>query len=99
MANGLRGEVALSILAGDYRLRPSFERLIAAEAETGSLIGLLDRASAGDIRLGEMSALLWHCLDAGRPDRTVFEQALLETGISAFLPAYRAVLLSIFKGC
>lgn len=98
VANPLRGEVALELGGRALRLRPSFARLVAAEAETGSLLVLLERVAAGDVRLGEMAALLWHCLDSDVMPRAEFEAAVLEAGVSACLAPYRALLLSIFKG-
>ncbi len=96
--NGLRGEIGLQLGAQAFRLRPSFARLVAAEAETGSLLGLLNRASEGDIRLGDVTALLWHCLADSGIERAVFEQAVLDAGLADCLAAYRGLLLTVFKG-
>ena len=67
-ANPLRGECALAVAGVNYVLRPSFENLVLAEAELGSLFALVERAAGGALTLTEMTALLWHCLPAeGRP--------------------------------
>ena len=96
--NPLRGEVALLLGGRTLRLRPTFSRVVAAEAETGSLLALLERVSAGDVRLGEVVALVWHCLEDGELERGALEVAVLEAGVSVCLAPYRALLLSIFKG-
>jgi hypothetical protein len=96
VANGLRGEVGLPLPGGVRVLRPSFGALVAAEAEVGSLFGLLERAGQGDIRLGEMAALFWHCLAEPGVDRAAFQAELLRAGPAALLPAYRALLTAVF---
>jgi hypothetical protein len=95
-ANPLRGETELML--GDRRvvLRPSFAALVAAEAEVGSLFALLARAGAGDIRLAEMAALLWHCALEPACTREAFGDALLAAGPSAALPAFRTLLTAAF---
>lgn len=95
-ANPVRGEVELRLPGATLLLRPTFAALVAAEADVGSLFGLLERAGAGDIRLGEMGALLWHCLAERGGERGAFEALLLAAGPSALLPAYRGLLAAIF---
>lgn len=96
-ANPLRGETLLTLGARTVRLRPSFAALVAAEAEVGSLFALLARAGAGDVRLSEMAALLWHCAVEPACTRAQFGEALLAAGPAAALPAYRAVLAAAFE--
>lgn len=97
-ANPVRGEVPLVLDGVEFRLRPSFSALIAAEGEVGSLFRLLERAGAGDVRLAEIGALFWHCL-CGRPcDRAGFEARVLAAGPVAMLQPYRALLAAIFGG-
>src|SRR3546814_15908205 len=67
-ANPGRGEAMLRVAGEQYLLRPSFTALVAAEEEVGSLFALVERAAAGELRLAEMAALLWHVIDA-RPER------------------------------
>jgi hypothetical protein len=89
--------VALSVGGRERVLRPTFAALVAAEGEVGSLFALLERAAAGEVRLSEMGALFWHCLD--RPDgeaRPAFEAELLEAGPARLLPRFRALLAAVF---
>jgi hypothetical protein len=96
-ANPLRGEVALRLGDEVLRLRPSFERLVAAEGETGSLVALLERAADGDARLEAIEALFWHCQE-GVADRARFRALLPEAGLERLLPAYRSLLSAVFRG-
>jgi hypothetical protein len=96
-ANRLRGEMLLALPSGPVRLRPSFGALVAAEAELGSLFALLARAGAGDIRLAEMAALLWHCAIEPGCTREDFGEALLAAGTATVLPAFRAMLAAAFE--
>lgn len=96
-ANPLRGETALELGGEALRLRPSFERLVAAEGEAGSLVALLEQAAAGDVRLEAIEALFWHCQD-GIADRARFRALLPGAGLERLLPAYRALLAAVFRG-
>jgi hypothetical protein len=95
----VRGEVPLRLPSAERILRPTFAALVAAETEVGSLLGLLDRAGAGDLRLGDMGPLLWHSLmpDDGVPDRGAFEDELLQIGLAGLVGAYRQLLAAIFR--
>ncbi len=97
-ANPERGEVALTLSSGPVVLRPSFEALVAAEAEIGSLQLALERAAAGDIRVADMAALFWACLADRQHDRPAFEAELVALGIAAAVPAYRRLLMRVFEG-
>ncbi|MEM9310495.1 MAG: gene transfer agent family protein [Pseudomonadota bacterium] len=98
-ANSLRGEASFSIAGTDHVLRPSFENLVAAEEELGSLFALVERASAGSITLNEISALLWHCLPAAdRPNRETVGEAVLATGLVKAIVPVRAVLAQVLQG-
>lgn len=98
-ANPLRGECALSVAGARYVLRPSFEHLVLAEAELGSLFALVERAAAGALTLAEMTALLWHCLPAdARPERAAVGEALLAMGLVAATQPVRAVLAQVLQG-
>lgn len=94
-----RGEAAL-VIAGEQRvLRPTFTALVAAEDELGPLFALVERAAAGQLRLGEMAALFWHCL-AERADltRDAVGEAVARQGLAACAPPLRALLAQILKG-
>jgi len=99
-ANGVRGEVMLVLPSADCVLRPTFSALVAAEAEVGSLLALLDRAGSGDVRLGDIGALFWHALAGGGPwaDRSAFEAELADVGLKALIPPYRGLLAAVFGG-
>lgn len=98
-ANGLRGESTLAIAEATYVLRPSFENLVLAEAELGSLFALVERAAAGTLTLTDMTALLWHCLPSDtRPDRIAVGQAVLAMGLVGATAPVRAVLAQVLQG-
>lgn len=99
-ANLVRGEVLLTLPCGDCVLRPTFAALVAAEAEVGSLLALLDRAGAGEVRLGDIGPLFWHALaePGGFADRAAFEAALADAGLRALIPPYRRFLSAVFGG-
>jgi len=98
-ANPLRGECALVVAGARYVLRPTFENLVFAEAELGSLFALVERASQGALTLSEITALLWHCLPAEqRPERLAVGQAVLAMGLVAATQPVRAVLAQVLQG-
>jgi hypothetical protein len=81
------------------RLRPSFAALVAAEEELGSLVALVERAAAGQLKLGEMAALFWHCLAAkdGLTREDVGE-AVMVLGLKQATVPLRVVLGQILQG-
>lgn len=98
-ANPLRGESGLQVAGVTYVLRPSFESLVLAEAELGSLFALVERAAQGGLTLTEMTALLWHCLPGeNRPSRVAVGQELLAMGLVAATKPVRAVLAQVLQG-
>lgn len=98
-ANPLRGEATLAVNGVTYVLRPSFENLVLAEAELGSLFALVESAAGGALTLSEITALLWHCLPAeGRPERIAVGQAVLTMGLVAATGPVRAVLAQVLQG-
>lgn len=98
-ANPLRGECTLAVGGMTYVLRPSFENLVLAEAELGSLFALVERAASGALTLTEMAALLWHCLPGeGRPERIAVGQAVLGMGLVGATQPVRAVLAQVLQG-
>ena len=93
--NAQRGEAQLL----GMRLRPSFAALVAAEAELGPLFGLVARAADGQLGLGEMVALFWHCCaERGALDRETFSERVTEAGLAAATPALRQLLGAILAG-
>ena len=83
-ANPVRGEAALVIHGQPHVLRPTFAALVAAEVELGPLFALVERASAGQLRLGDLAALFWHCLASpGALTREDIGEAVAEQGLAA----------------
>ena len=98
-ANPIRGEAALEIAGRSCLLRPTFAALVAAEDELGPLFALVERAGAGQLRLAELAALFWHCLDAREAiAREQVGEAVLATGLAGCAPALRSVLGQILQG-
>lgn len=98
-ANLLRGESTLTVAGATYVLRPSFENLVLAEGELGSLFALVERAAGGALTLTEITTLLWHCLPVDdRPDRLAVGQAVLAMGLVGATVPVRAVLAQVLQG-
>ena len=99
MANAMRGEASLRLSGTEHTLRPTFDALVQAEQEMGSLLALVDRAAENRLTLAEIAALFWFCL----PDRTAFERkqvgaAVLSMGLVNVTPILRTLLTQILKG-
>ena len=98
-ANSYRGEASLAIAGLDRKLRPSFAALVAAEDELGPLFALVERAGSGQLKLGEMAALFWHCLAATEGlTREQLGEAVAELGLAACAKPLRALLGQILQG-
>lgn len=98
-ANALRGEAQLTVGGRTVLLRPSFENLVAAEAEIGSLFALVERASDGALTITEACSLLWHCIDEDpHPSREDVGQAVLESGLIEATKPVRAILAQVLQG-
>jgi hypothetical protein len=98
-ANAHRGEATLVVAGAPRLLRPTFTALVAAEEELGPLFALVERAAAGQLRLGEMTALFWHCLSG--PDglsREAVGEAVVTQGLAACAKPLRALLAQILQG-
>jgi len=93
-ANVARGET----LFATFIVRPSFAALVAAESELGPLLALVDRAAEGRLLLGEMAALIWHCLADRDVPREAVGDALVQQGVGAALPVLRSILRQILSG-
>lgn len=98
-ANPLRGEASLSILGRPRLLRPSFTALVCAEEELGPLFALVERAASGQLRLGEMAALFWHCLaDREGLTRDMVGNAVATMGLAEASKPLRLLLAQILQG-
>ena len=99
IANPHRGEASLTIGGGQHLLRPSFTALVAAEEELGPLFALVERAGSGQLRLGEMAALFWHCLAAKEGlTREDIGVAVTTLGLAACAKPLRVLLGQILQG-
>jgi hypothetical protein len=99
-ANAARGEAGLEVGGQTLLLRPSFAALVAAEAELGPLFALVERAAAGQLKLSEMAALFWHCLDGAPAEltRENFSELLVTGGLAGVTPALRVLLGQVLAG-
>ncbi|MDY7097485.1 MAG: gene transfer agent family protein [Pseudomonadota bacterium] len=98
-ANLLRGETPFEIEGQTLILRPSFEALVAAEEELGSLFALVERASEGSLTLAEITGLIWHCLPRDdRPDRGLVGAAVVSMGLIPATAPVRAILAQVLQG-
>lgn len=98
-ANSLRGEAELCIAGTAHVLRPTFENLITAEDELGSLFALVERASEGALTLSEIAALLWHCLPRNSEiPRAAVGQAVLTMGLVNATKPVRIILSQVLQG-
>ena len=98
-ANRWRGEASLALGGRERVLRPSFAALVAAEEELGSLLALVERAAAGQLRLAEVATLYWHCLaDRDGLDRERLGDALLDLGLAEATRPLRQLVEQIIQG-
>jgi len=98
-ANPHRGEDTLQIAGSPWLLRPTFSALVAAEEELGPLFALVERASSGELRLAEMAALFWHCLDHRQElTREHVAEAVAAMGLVACAKPLRRLLAQILQG-
>lgn len=99
-ANPARGEAEIIVAGETLRLRPSFTALVAAEEELGPLFALVERAADGQLKLAELAALFWHCLDPkpGNLTRERFNENVAGQGLAAATPALRVLLGQILQG-
>ncbi|EAQ28345.1 hypothetical protein NAP1_12138 [Erythrobacter sp. NAP1] len=98
-ANPHRGETSFSVDGQEFVLRPTFESLVAAEGEIGSLFALVERASEGSLTISEIAALLWHCASEDtRPKREAFGEAVVNGGLVEATKPVRAILAQVLQG-
>lgn len=98
-ANPIRGEAELKVSGKSYVLRPSFEALVAAEQDLGSMFELVERASSGALTLNEITTLLWHCLPLdSRPAREAVGEAVLDGGLVNATKPIRTILAQVLQG-
>lgn len=98
--NASRGEAEIIVAGEALRLRPTFAALVAAEEELGPLFALVERAADGQLKLAELTALFWHCLDPKPQDltRERFSENVAGQGLAAATPVLRVLLGQILQG-
>ena len=98
-ANPERGEAALVLGGATFVLRPSFQALVAAEAELGPLFALVERAASARLCINEIAGLFWHCLkEPPAIERAAFEDAVAAAGLANLTPALRVLIGQILAG-
>ena len=97
IANAERGEASLVVDGKTIILRPTFQALVAAEAELGPLFQLVDRAVEGGLTLQETAALFHH-LAVGEVSRAAVGQAIVEQGLATTAPNLRIILGQVLQG-
>ena len=99
LANAHRGEAEIRVGDSTFLLRPSFENLVAAEEEIGSLFALVERAGEGALTIKEVSALIWHCLPRDdRPAREMVAAAIMAMGLMKATVPVRNILTQVLQG-
>lgn len=99
MSNPARGEAAIHVEGRELVLRPSFDALVRAEEELGSLFALVERAGEGQLRLSEISALFWFCLARpGAVSREAMGEAVLAMGLARAAAPLKQLLGQILRG-
>ncbi|MEO0030788.1 MAG: hypothetical protein RIS94_546 [Pseudomonadota bacterium] len=98
-ANPYRGEVSILLDGIERVLRPTFSALVSVEEELGPLFTLVERATGGELKLGEIVTLFWHCLQERDEDsREAFAEAVTRAGLAACAGPLRALLVQVLKG-
>ena len=98
-ANKSRGEAAIHVNGREVLLRPSFDALVRAEEELGSLFALVERAGEGRLRLAEIAALFWFCLvHPGSVTREEIGEAVLGMGLAKAAGPLKLLLGQILRG-
>ena len=99
-SNPHRGEASFVVGGETLLLRPSFEALVAAEAELGPLFAIVERAADGKLALGEVAALFDH-VSGERPKaitRQRIGEAIVASGLAEVTPILRVLLGQILQG-
>lgn len=96
-ANPERGEALLIVNGRPITLRPTFQALVAAEGELGSLYTLVDRAAEGRLTLQEIAGLFHH-MAVSEVDREAVGEAIVAQGLAQTTPMLRTILSQVLKG-
>lgn len=100
VANGLRGEASFQVGGEALLLRPSFQALVAAEQELGSLFELVEKAAAGKLTLSEIVVLFDHLSQprARELSRERIGDALVEVGLARITPVLKVIFGQVLQG-
>lgn len=97
--NTTRGEAAIHVNGREVILRPTFDALVRAEEELGSLFALVERAGEGQLRLADIAALFWFCLaHPGTLTRQEIGEAVLAMGLAQATKPLKLLLGQILRG-
>ena len=98
-ANTARGEAAIHVAGREILLRPTFDALVRAEEELGSLFALVERAGEGRLRVGEIAALFWFCSgQAPLVTREEVGEAVVAMGLAEAAKPLKTLLGQILRG-
>ncbi len=98
-SNVVRGEASIHIKGREVLLRPTFDALVRAEEELGSLFAMVERAGEGQLRLTEIAALFWFCLaHPGSLTRDEIGEAVLAMGLAEAAKPLKTLLGQILRG-
>ena len=101
MANPYRGEIGIVLGDKTICIRPTFEAIVAAEKELGSVVGLAMDAADGKVGFAAMALFLWYLIgtpEDSRPEQEDFGKDLLALGIAKVAEIFRDVLTLILNG-
>lgn len=97
MTNPLKGETTIKLGGEDYACRLTVDALIKIETELDKgILQLTQRMSEGDIRITDLSVVLYHALRGGGKDitQTDVKKLIQNTGIVACCTAVIQLLVS-----
>ena len=95
----MRGETAIHVAGRAIVLRPTFDALVRAEEELGSLFALVERTGEGRLKLSEIVALFWFC-QAHPPlvERDAIGEAVMSMGLAEATKPLKVLLGQILRG-
>jgi len=99
MSNHARGEASIHVNGREIVLRPTFDALVKAEAEIGSLFALVERAGEGRLTMTEIAALFWFCsAQPGSVTRDEVGEAVVGMGLSGAAVPLKILLGQVLRG-
>ena len=99
MSNSVRGEASIHVDGRELVLRPTFDALVKAEQEIGSLFALVERAGEGRLTLTEIATLFWFCIAQPRSvTRDEVGEAVVAMGLSGAAGPLKTLLGQVLRG-